>query len=173
LSFKKFVLNFLILGYLGIIYFSGVPESNTLNARLRQMAQSTALALGIWPSWSMFAPDPIKFDSKTYVIISYKDGDIQEYDVEIGPTGLFSNIRRARWRKYAQDRLRSFDQKGLLAPALRHFHRKYDNPSNPITNIRLTRKWSEVESYTENSPLAPLWSTLRDEKKEELITQNY
>ncbi len=169
---NRYFLNFLIVGYLGVIYFSGVPESNTLNFRLKQNAQKIAFGLGIWPSWSMFAPNPVKFDSKTYVEITYGNGEVKEMDVELEPKGLLSPFRKAKWMKYSQDNLRNPKQKGLLAPALRHFYHKHNTESNPVTNIRLKRKWVEMELFRE-SGLSPLWSTPRFDKAEDLITQKY
>ncbi len=81
-----------VTSYLGVIYFAGVPESNTLN-----LQKETAFALGIWPSWSMFAPNPVRFDSKTFVEIT-QNGEVIEKDVEIEPKGLMAPpFREARW----------------------------------------------------------------------------
>src|SRR5688572_19097579 len=109
----RYISNILIISYLVIIYFTGVPETNTFNSRLKQKANSVAFAIGIWPSWSMFAPNPIKFDSKTYVQVTYKSGEVKEFDVEIPLEGPLATFRNARWMKYSQDNLRSPNQKGL------------------------------------------------------------
>jgi hypothetical protein len=170
---KRYICNLLIVGYLGIIYFAGVPESNTLNFRLKQQAQQMAFALGIWPSWSMFAPNPIKFDSKTFVEVTYRDGGVAERDVEIELDGLLAPFRRARWMKYSQDNLRNPTQRGLLAPALRHFFQKYDSPERPVAGIKLKRKWLEVDPFNEQALPPLLKARQREEKSEILLTQSY
>ena len=170
----RYVSNTLIVGYLAVIYFSGVPESNTFNARMKQKATDIAFVLGIWPSWSMFAPNPIKFDSKTYVEIAFKNGDVKLEDVEIELDGVLATFRKARWMKYSQDNLRSPNQKVLLAPALRFFYNKYNNDTNPIASITLRRKWWDVPAFTEQAPLVPLTSEVkRKESTEVLITEKY
>lgn len=166
----KYFLNTVIVFYLGIIYFSGVPETNTLNFRMKEKAMNVAFALGIWPSWSMFAPNPIKFDSKSYVEISYANGEVKEYDVEKNPTGLLATFRKARWMKYSQDNLRNPKQKVLLGPAIRYFKRKYAVEGNAITAVKLKRKWAEVHPFSHHE-LPAIGETPRVHKDEVLITQ--
>ncbi|MBA3972567.1 MAG: hypothetical protein H0X46_10605 [Bacteroidetes bacterium] len=166
----KYVLNTFIVSYLAVIYFSGVPESNTLNVRIKAKATKIAFAVGIWPSWSMFAPNPIKFDSKTYVEITHKNGKVAVYDVEKDTPGILGPFRKARWMKYSQDNLRSPTQRALLNPAIRYFTRKYDSPENPIVNVQIRRKWSDIHPFSEVS-LHSITSTPRIEFNEVLISQ--
>lgn len=166
----KWVTNVLIFSYLSVIYFSGVPESNTLNARLKEKALKVAFVVGIWPSWSMFAPNPIKFDTKSYVEITYKNGKKVEYDVELEPTGILATFRKARWMKYAQDNLRNPNQKVLLKPALRHFAHKYSEAGNPVTTVTLKRRWSELHPFSEDK-LHSIFRTPRYPKNEVLVSQ--
>lgn len=167
----KYLLNALIVSYLGIIYFSGVPETNTLNTRLKDKAMSAAFILGIWPSWSMFAPNPIRFDSKTYVAITYKDGERREFDVEKKLEGPFATFRKARWMKYSQDNLRNPGQQVLLDPAIRYFVRKYEHKDNPIVNVQILRKWNEIQPFS-NSKIPSIYKTPRVSKQEILITRS-
>jgi hypothetical protein len=167
----KYCINCLIVSYLFIIYFSGVPASNTFNERLKDKATTIARAVGIWPSWSMFAPNPIRFDSKSYVLIKYKFGEVREHDVEIDLKGPLATFRKARWMKYSQDNLRNPTQKGLLNPALRYFRRRYENPNNPIVSIEIRRKWLEVHPFSDRK-LHSIYRTPRTERHEVLITEN-
>lgn len=166
----KYLLNMTVVFYLAVIYFSGVPESNTLNFRLKEKATKVAMVVGIWPSWSMFAPNPIRYDSKSYVEVTHKNGEVKEYDVEIEPKGVLATFRKARWMKYAQDNLRNPRQRGLLDPAIRHFLHKYDRKDNPIVNLRITRKWQEVHPFSDHS-IPSISKTPRLEKNEILLTQ--
>jgi hypothetical protein len=166
----KYIINTLIVFYLGVIYFSGVPETNTLNFRIKERAMKVAFAVGIWPSWSMFAPNPIKFDSKTYVAVTYKNGEKKEYDVEKDPDGILGPFRKARWMKYSQDNLRNPNQRVLLRPAIRYFVRKYELPGNPVINVQIKRKWHEVHPFSERE-IPSIFRTPRKENNEVLITQ--
>ncbi len=173
-NMKKYILNSLIVFYLGVIYFSGAPDSNTFNARLKQKANSVAFAVGISPSWSMFAPNPIRFDSKTYVEIVHADGKTQEYDVEVELDGTMAAFRKARWMKYSQDNLRSPRQQLIRQPALRYFVNKYQDEKNPIALVTIKRKWWEVEKFSDRGVLRPVRSAgVRPEKTEILLTQKY
>lgn len=167
----KYFLNFMIVSYLAIIYFSGVPESNTLNFRLKEKAMKVAFAIGIWPSWSMFAPNPIRFDSKTYVSLKYQNGEIAEYDVEKKLDGTLATFRKARWMKYAQDNLRNPNQRVLLAPALRYFKRKYELPGNPVVSVQIIRRWDELPPFS-NDQIPSIYKTPRVQKHEILITDS-
>jgi hypothetical protein len=163
-------LNSLIIAYLTVIFFSGIPETNTLTARLKEKTTRIALLVGIWPSWSMFAPNPIKFDSKTYVSLVRQDGKIEEHDVEIPLSGPLAIFRKARWMKYAQDNLRSIKQRGLLGPAVKHFLWKYDDELNPITTIEIKRKWREIAPFHDEF-IHPITATPRTPKEEILVSQ--
>ena len=166
----KYFINILIVSYLGVIYFTGVPESNTLNFRIKEKAMKVAMAVGIWPSWSMFAPNPIRFDSKSFVVVNYKNGSTKEYDVEIKLEGIMAPFRRARWMKYSQDNLRSPNQRALLQPAINYFTKRYQNPQNPIVSLQIKRKWAEVHPFS-NRQIPSIYKTPRIEKHEVLITQ--
>lgn len=168
----KFGLNFLIVFYLGVIYFAGVPESNTLNSRLKQKAMKISFLVGIWPSWSMFAPNPVRFDSKSYIEVSYKNGETKEYDVEKDVKGPLATFRKARWMKYSQDNLRNPGQRALIMPALRYFKRKYDTPENPVVHIMLKRKWFEIPAFSDHK-IYSIYSTPRNERFEVLMTQRF
>ena len=167
----KYFLNTLIVFYLGVIYFTGVPETNTLNFRLKEQTMKIAFALGIWPSWSMFAPNPIKFDSKSFVEVTYQNGEVIEHDVEKKLTGILAPFRKARWMKYSQDNLRNPNQRVLLQPAINYFARKYQVDGNPITNIKIKRKWLEVHPFSDHK-IPSISKTPRVEKDEILITQS-
>lgn len=166
----KWLLNGLIVSYLFVIYFSGVPVSNTLNVRLKEKAMNVAFIVGIWPSWSMFAPNPIKFDTKTFVRLTYKGGEVKEYNVELEPEGLLAPFRKARWMKYSQDNLRNPNQRALLAPAIRHFKQKYKISGNPIVNVQIKRKWEELHPFSDEF-LHSIYKTPRYSRDEILITQ--
>lgn len=168
----KYFLNVVIVSYLAIIYFAGVPESNTLNFRVKERATKAAMLLGIWPSWSMFAPNPVKFDSKSYVEITYQSGEVKEFDVEKNPTGLLAPFRKARWMKYSQDNLRNPKQRVLLKPAIRYFAKKYSIKGNPIAHVRLKRKWLEVHPFSDFK-IPSISETPRTEKQEILITHKW
>ncbi len=166
----KIFLNIIIVFYLGVIYFSGVPATNTLNTRLKEKAMAVAFVVGIWPSWSMFAPNPVKFDTKSYVELRYRNGEVREYDVEPELRGLLATFRKARWMKYAQDNLRNPKLRVLLPPAIRHFVRQHQIPGNPIVTVRIKRRWEEVHPFS-SERLHSITRTPRYQKHEILISQ--
>lgn len=168
--FNTFTINALIISYVGVMYFSGVPDSSLLHNQLKQFSSKAAMVIGIWPSWSMFAPNPVKSDSKTFVKISYKNGKSELYDLERRLTGPFIEIRKSRWMKYAQDNVRSPQQRALLAPIIRHYLFKYNSKKNPITNIQIIRKWREIPLIYSDG-IYPIIDTPRIYNEMELISQ--
>lgn len=168
---KKYLFNTLIVSYLAIVYFSGMPETNVFDSRLKAKAMSIAFALGIWPSWSMFAPNPIRFDSKTYVLLKYKSGEYKEVDVEKKLDGLLATFRSARWMKYAQDNLRNLNQKALLKPVARYFVRKYDRKDDPLVVIQILRRWNEIQPFSYKK-LYSIFETPRIQKQEILLSES-
>jgi hypothetical protein len=167
----KCFLNTIIVLYVGIIYFTGVPESNTLNVRLKEKASKIAFAIGIWPSWSMFAPNPIRFDSKTYVSVTHRNGDTYEHDIEKPLVGILATFRKARWMKYSQDNLRSPNSRALLSPAIRYFRNKYNKPENPVVSVKIIRRWEELSPFSDTE-IPSISKTPRESKNEILITES-
>jgi hypothetical protein len=165
---KKKILNCIIVLYLAVIYFAGVPDSNTLNYRIKEKAEVISFAIGIWPSWSMFAPNPIKFDSKSFVEITYKNGDKIKQDVEMKITGILAPFRNARWSKYSQDNLSSPNQRELLAPALRHFRFKYRRSDTSIVQATLTHHWIDVPPFNEEH-LPPILEKIEKKTGSEIL----
>ena len=141
--------NVFILSYCSVIYFTGVPSSNTLQFKLKETLRPVAFAFGIWPSWSMFAPNPIKSDSRAIVEIHFKDKNIKTKNIDGSVEGFLSVLRHARWMKYAQDNLISPDQKGLLEPAMFFYLSKYQSEKNPITSIKILHLRSEIPPFSE------------------------
>jgi hypothetical protein len=171
---KKLILNSFIVSYIFLIYFSGMPASNTLNLKLKKMTEKVTLMIGIWPSWSMFAPNPIKHDSKAIVLIRYKNGVVDEFDVEIEPQGGLGPLRKARWMKYSQDNLTHAGQRQLLNPAINYFYHKFFSEFNPIVSISIKRKWWNVPTFSESDPLIPLLTKVnRAEQSEILVTKQF
>lgn len=168
--FNTFTLNTLIICYVGIMYFSGLPDGSLLHNQFKQLSTKAAMVVGIWPSWSMFAPNPIKSDSKTFVRISYKNGKSELFDLERRLTGPFKEIRKSRWMKYAQDNVRSPQQRVLLSPIIRHYLFKYNSKINPITNIQIIRKWREIPLINSDG-IYPIIDTPRIYNEMELISQ--
>lgn len=171
---RKYFLNSFIVTYIFLIYFSGMPASNTLNYRFKKTSEKITLMIGIWPSWSMFAPNPIKHDSKAMVVIRYQNGQIVQHDVEIKLEDNLSVLRKARWMKYAQDNLTNINQRQLLFPAIQHYITKYQLPHNPIVSIVIKRKWWNVPLFSDTNPLIPLLTNVtRPEHSEVLLTQQF
>jgi hypothetical protein len=153
---KKKILSVFIAIYIVLIYFAGVPATNTFMTRFQENTRAIVHALGIWPSWSMFAPNPIKYDSNTFVKIKYNDGSEVEYDVEEKPTGILGPFRAARWNKYSQDNLKSDKQRGLLRPTLNYFTKKYQIADKKIVYIALVQKWQDVPPYGDGTNILPV-----------------
>jgi hypothetical protein len=132
-----------------VIYFTGVPSSNNLQFQIKEILLPVAFAIGIWPSWSMFAPNPIKSDSQAMVEIQFKNKMIKTKNIDGSVEGFLSVLRHARWMKYAQDNLISPDQKGLLEPAMFFYLSKYQSEENPITSIKILHLRSEIPPFSE------------------------
>lgn len=165
--------NFLLVFYLFTIYFSGMPDTNTLNFRLKQVMTDVANVLGIWPSWSMFAPNPIKFDSKTYAILTFRDGSMIEEDVEPELSGPSGTLRRARWMKFSQDSLRGMGQKRLFHPLAQHLRWKHRRAPSSLVKVELLRRWNVIHPFSDQE-LFPIDSTPRDSQEEilyKLVTE--
>ncbi len=166
---KIYLLNTLIIFYLTVIYFTGVPETNTFNERLKKQLNHVAFALGIWPSWSMFAPNPIKFDSKTYAVITYQDGSNETVDVENPVSGILRPFRAARWMKYSQDNLRNPRLTALRPLATKHLKHRYETESKIVTRIELKRVWRDIIPFKDTGKLPPLDNSYTPQTNSEVL----
>lgn len=165
----KYLLNTLLASYIAIIFFAGMPEINEMSLRVRQLAGRVSMLVGLWPSWSMFAPNPLRFDNKTYVVMSYKDGKQQEEDIEVPLEGPLAPFRSARWTKFAHDNLRQPNQRALLPGILNHFYHRYNAEENPILFMKVIRKISLVPPIDEKN-IPSIFNTPRIKQDEILLT---
>jgi hypothetical protein len=170
---KRVFLNFLIISYLIIIYFAGVPPTNTLNNHLKTTTSNLAYLIGVWPSWSMFAPNPVKLDSKTFVQIKYVDGTEIEKDVEPKITGILSPFRSTRWSKFSQDNLRNEKQKALRPAVAEFFLNQEVAQGKNVAKIILVQRLREVPPLGPNGYVVPIKENYpRVEKSKVLYEMN-
>ena len=118
------------------------PESWPLIPALRSYVRWA----GLWQSWSMFAPDPISINIRTYARITDRDGRVVSLDLlpMRGRQDWLARYRRDRYRKWVIDHVRR-DDHALLWPGTAQFmlRQARGTVANPVS-VTLVRRWRQV-----------------------------
>lgn len=131
-----YLVNTFIICYLFVAWSWNLP-SGSFRRRVAQKLGPIVRWLGLWHSWSMFAPEPILVDRKMAVELTYDDQSVDAYDLPY--IGDYS-----RWRSFLSIRDRKYQavlaKKGadVQRPAIcRYFSDHYADPHRKLLKSQL------------------------------------
>lgn len=97
---------------------------------------------GLWQSWAMFAPDPMRVNAHLEALIIFRDGSQAIWSFpRTQKQGYLERYLKERYRKWSSDYVR-VDAYGSLWPdTARFIARLHRKPENPPVEVRLIRRW--------------------------------
>lgn len=166
----RHVLNLIIVIFITTAVITGTPEMNFFHEKVKSFLHPLSFAIGIWPSWSMFAPNPARVDSKTFAEIHLRSGKVKELDIEPQyGSGFAGHLRDDRWRKFSGDNLKNANHRAVLPLIINYLHKKFNPSMDPITKVRLIQRWSEVSNFGDGSRIISLKENSRRIVKENIL----
>lgn len=129
-----------------VIVSWGMPTETLVGKALNRSIEPYMLFTGLWQNWSMFAPDPRRFDCYLTAKLRFKDGMESLWEFprmdKMGPVEAYF---KERYRKWACDNLRLDTQRGTWSEASRYIARlNQTDPANPVTQVELIRSWADI-----------------------------
>ncbi len=102
--------------------------------------------LHLYQNWSMFAPDPIRFERKVEAHIYRHDGSRAIWELPSYRHGwLLNRILGEAERKWSLDNIRLNKNHRNWPPLARYLKERFDQlkPENPVREVRLVRLWKK------------------------------
>lgn len=139
-----FCVNFFIILHVYLIVVWSLPGS-AFRTNLLVPVNQYGLFLGLWQSWDMFAPQPLRLNMDIDAELIRVDGQIEKWTLE-RPESVFSHWRYERVRKYKSNiRLDTYSK---LWPDFANFIKSQmrQETNAEFKGIRIMRRWSTIEA---------------------------
>ena len=107
---------------------------------------------GLFQSWDMFGPDPVKVNSYVKAVVISRDRHMQVWSFpKMEDLGLGERFRKERYRKFME--VLPQPQLALLWPDVAiHLARSLNNPADPPDKILLIEFQSDIHPGSVDSP---------------------
>lgn len=118
-----------------------MPKS-ALRDQARPATDNYIHYLGLWQSWSMFAPDPLRINMHLSATVTYRDGSQREWSFPRMPAlDLVQRYQQERYRKFQE--YARLDAYGYMWPGMARYIAQTadDQTGNPPVRVQLQRNW--------------------------------
>lgn len=167
-ALRRTAVNIFIAYHLVAIWVWCLPKDFALRAPLLKWTAPYIVRSGLWQHWTMFSPNPRTENIRVGAEITYANGSVQSYEFpQMDRLGYMERYRRERFRKWANDNLRLDDHSRLWPPAARWVARLHSGGPQPVSRVRLVRRWS-----AQRPPAARGWNG-RIEAQERTIQEYF
>jgi len=142
---RRLAVNAFILVYVGTIFCWTLPVESRLSRFINGLTRPAVLALGVWQSWDLFAPDPRTMQVRMDATVTLRDGATRNW-VFFQSEGLgpIARLRQERYRKWAHDNVRLDEKPELWAPTALFIARQFADERNPPVRVELHRHWADM-----------------------------
>jgi hypothetical protein len=139
-GWRRLGLNVFITLSVAFLFFWGLPGT----AMIKPLIPAVNY-LGLWHSWSMFAPTPLKIHFDVRAQVKYQDGTEAEWIApRMQELSLWERANKERYRKW-RERIRLDEYKTVSKETANFIARQmYKNPGNPPVVVKLTRYWVDL-----------------------------
>ena len=137
-----------------------LPPGTPGCAAVVRLAAAPFIALGLWQSWDMFAPDPMSEDISVSLLAVLDDGTVAEADLTNMPSlDLLTRYTHERWRRFCNDHLRLDANRRLWPGAARWFALRIERErGRRVMRMAMWRHWQPVVPPGEGE--RPEWSSV-------------
>ena len=142
-SFRASLLAFLAIFYMVSSFFWSMPDGFVLkNAVVANVAPFFRWS-GLWQGWAMFAPNPIAEDVYVSAVAYFADQSSSTWILsKMDDFDYATRYGKERWRKWANDNLRSDTNRALWQPAAEYLARTMETQyGKKIQKLDLIRHW--------------------------------
>lgn len=138
---SRLVLSVLIVLHISATMLWLLPKSSLRN-HVRPATDNYIHYLGLWQSWSMFAPDPLSLNMYLSATVTYRDGTQRGWSFprmpELDLAGRYQQERYRKFQEYA--RLEGY---AFMWPGMARYIAQTtdDQAGNPPVRVQLQRNW--------------------------------
>ncbi len=100
---------------------------------------------GLFQTWNMFAPEPMKLNGYVEAEVIFRNGDSRVWSFpRTERLGVIERYRKERYRKFGNEYLRMDAYSGLWPDTARFIARANRQRSNEPAIVILNRYWSQI-----------------------------
>lgn len=164
-GWKRAALNVFIAVHVTFLVVWGLPSS-LFRTRLCEPITSYMIYLGLWHSWSMFAPTPLATHFDVRAQVAYQDGSTNEWIApRMEELPLWERVPKERYRKW-RERIRIDEYMSIWDDTARFVARRMNtNPTNPPVEVKLTRYWVDIPPPNKTNDFQPMPRSFKTEKE--------
>lgn len=136
-----------------------LPIGSPLIAAGKELVRPYMLWTGLFQSWDMFSPSPVRVNNYLEAIVLYKDGNTRIWPFpRMERLSLLDRYRKERYRKFSE--VLNDDKYAPLWPdATRFIARQQNTGSIPVKMVLLVRYWSDILPPKEAALRAAFWNS--------------
>ena len=149
-AFLQGAISVFIVFHLVAIICWAMPIKFWLFGAVNEMTRPYLLWTGLFQSWDMFAPDPVKANTYVKAVVITKNGHVHVWSFpRMDQLGFGQRYQKERYRKFVEDMLR--EQNALLLPdVVKHIARFYNDPADPPQKVLLIKFQSDITPGSKN-----------------------
>lgn len=147
-NWKRALLNVVILFHVfGVVAWS-MPGS-ALRTKLIEPYRAYFGAVGLWQSWSMFAPKPLSVNGDVKAEVKFADGSKKIWIApRLQEMRGFDHLSKERYRKW-REKIKWDKYSIIWDDSARWIARSmHTNKANPPVEVKLTKIWKDIPKPT-------------------------
>lgn len=149
-AFLQGAISVFILFHLVAIICWAMPVNSPLFAVVNEMTRPYLLWTGLFQSWDMFAPDPIKTNTYVKAVVITQNHHVHVWSFpRMDQLGFGQRYQKERYRKFVEDMLRE-QNAALLPDVVKHIARFYNDPADPPQKVLLIKFDSDITPGSKN-----------------------
>jgi hypothetical protein len=149
-ALRRGVISVFILFHLLVITVVAVPLKAF--AGVKELVMPYMRWSGLFQSWDMFGPDPVKVNAYVKAVVISRDRHMQVWSFpKMEDLGLGERFRKERYRKFLE--VLPQPQYAALWPGVAgHLARSLNNPADPPDKVLLIEFQSDIHPGADDSP---------------------
>jgi hypothetical protein len=152
-ALRRGAISLFILFHLFVITVVAVPLKAF--AGVKELVMPYMRWSGLYQSWDMFGPDPVKINAYVKAVIISRDRHMQVWSFpKMEDLGLGERFRKERYRKFLEV-LPQPQYAPLWPDVARHLARLLNNPADPPDKVLLIEFQSDIRPGADESPARP------------------
>lgn len=149
--FRRMAVNVFILFHLVAVTCVALPVKLPVVSGVKELVAPYLRWTGLYQTWDMFAPDPVKVNAYVKSVVMTRDGHVRVWSFpRMEELGFAERYRKERYRKFME--ILPLPQNAPLWPDVaRHIARQFPSRNDPPEKVILIQFVSEIDPHADQS----------------------
>ena len=151
-AFLQGAISVFIVFHLVAIICWAMPVNFSLFGAVNEMTRPYLLWTGLFQSWDMFAPDPMKTNTYVKAVVITQSHHVHVWSFpRMDQLGFGQRYQKERYRKFVEDMQRE-QNAALLPDVVKHIARFYNDPADPPQKVLLIKFQTDITPGSKSEP---------------------